>query len=209
MARTEPFDNHSSEYEAWFEDNHFAYLSELKAVRAQLPEKGRSVEIGVGTGRFAVPLGIDAGVEPSKRMRKIAERKGIQVVDGIGEDLPFEDAQFHVVLMVTTLCFLDDVATAFAEAYRILRSGGHFIIGFIDKDSRIGRLYLQNKEKSVFYKVATFYSVKEVVQLLRETGFKDFSFTQTIFRDLPEVTNIESTKSGFGEGSFVVVNGKK
>ena len=209
MARTEPFDTHSSDYEAWFEDNRFAYLSELEAVRAQLPQEGRSVEIGVGTGRFAVPLGIDMGVEPSKRMRKIAERKGIQVVDGIGEDLPFEDAQFDIVLMVTTLCFLDDVEIAFAEAHRILRNGGHFVIGFIDKDSPIGRLYQQHREKSVFYKVATFYSVKEVVQLLRQTSFRDISFIQTIFRDLPEITSIEPTKSGFGEGSFVVVKGKK
>lgn len=209
MARTEPFDTHSSEYEAWFEDNRFAFLSELEAVRAQLAAKGRSVEIGVGTGRFAIPLGIDVGVEPSIRMRKIAERKGIRVVDGIGENLPFEDAQFDIVLMVTTLCFLDDVETAFAEAYRILENGGHFVIGFIDKDSRIGRLYQQNREKSLFYKVATFYSVKEIVQLLRQTGFRNISFTQTIFRDLPEITNIEPIKSGFGEGSFVVVKGEK
>jgi SAM-dependent methyltransferase len=209
MARTEPFDPHSSEYEAWFEDNRFAFLSELEAVRAQLAAKGRSVEIGVGTGRFAIPLGIDVGVEPSIRMRKIAERKGIRVVDGIGENLPFEDAQFDIVLMVTTLCFLDDVETAFAEAYRILENGGHFVIGFIDKDSRIGRLYQQNSEKSLFYKVATFYSVKEIVQLLRQTGFRNISFTQTIFRDLPEITNIEPIKSGFGEGSFVVVKGEK
>jgi SAM-dependent methyltransferase len=209
MARTEPFDTHSSEYEAWFEDNRFAFLSELEAVRVQLAAKGRSVEIGVGTGRFAIPLGIDVGVEPSIRMRKIAERKGIRVVDGIGENLPFEDAQFDIVLMVTTLCFLDDVETAFAEAYRILENGGHFVIGFIDKDSRIGRLYQQNREKSLFYKVATFYSVKEIVQLLRQTGFRNISFTQTIFRDLPEITNIEPIKSGFGEGSFVVVKGEK
>ena len=111
--------------------------------------------------------------------------------------------------MVTTLCFLDDVKTAFAEAYRILENGGHYVIGFIDKDSRIGRLYRQNREKSLFYKVATFYSVKEVVQLLRQTGFRDFSFTQTIFRDLPGITNIEPTRPDFGEGSFVVVKGKK
>jgi SAM-dependent methyltransferase len=209
MPRIEPFETHSTEYEAWFEDNHFAYLSELEAVRAQLPEKGRSVEIGVGTGRFAVPLGIDVGVEPSERMREIAERKGIQVVGGTGEDLPFEDCQFDIVLMVTTLCFLDDVEIAFAEAIRILGNGGHFIIAFIDKDSPIGKLYQQNREKSLFYKVATFYSVKEVVQLLREAGFRDISFIQTIFRDLPEITNIEPIKSGFGEGSFVVVKGKK
>jgi len=209
MARTEPFDTHSTEYEAWFEDNHFAYLSELEAVRAQLPQEGRSVEIGVGTGRFAVPLGIDVGVEPSERMRKIAERKGIQVVDGIGEDLPFEDAQFDIVLMVTTLCFLDDIETAFAEAYRVLGNGGHFVIGFIDKDSPIGKLYQEHREKSLFYKVASFYPVKEVAQLLRQTGFRDISFIQTIFRDLPETTNIESAKSGFGEGSFVVVRGEK
>ena len=209
MAKTEPFERHTAEYEDWFSANHFAYLSELEAVRKQLPDAGLSVEIGVGTGRFAVPLGIDVGVEPSKRMRAVASQRGVQVVAGTGEELPLASAQFDVVLMVTTLCFLDDARAALTEAFRVLKTGGHIVIGFVDKDSPIGIRYQQNKATSVFYRAAVFYSAGEVEKLLRQVGFGQISFVQTIFRELPTIDRLEDVKPGFGEGSFLVVKGSK
>lgn len=65
--------------------------------------------------------------------------------------------------LVTTICFLDNIETAFKEAYRVIRANGQLIIGFVDKDSPIGRLYQKRKKESVFYKIATFYSVDEVI----------------------------------------------
>src|SRR5512138_1468145 len=59
------FNNNVERYEAWFTENPFAYVSELHAVRALLPQ-GSGLEIGVGTGRFAAPLGIRKGIEPSR-----------------------------------------------------------------------------------------------------------------------------------------------
>jgi hypothetical protein len=61
----------------------------------------------------------------------------------------------------------------------------------------------------VFYKVARFYTTEEVVSILEKTGFKRFSFSQTIFHDLTEINEVESVKAGYGEGSFVVVKAKK
>ena len=101
MALTEPFDSHSQEYEQWFDRNHLAYQSELEAVRAQLPETGEGFEIGVGSGLFAAPLGIHHGVEPSEPMRGLALEKGIEAVNGVAEDLPYEDESFDYALMVT------------------------------------------------------------------------------------------------------------
>jgi len=40
MAKVEPFEKFSSQYEEWFEANRFAYESELQAVKALLPEEG-------------------------------------------------------------------------------------------------------------------------------------------------------------------------
>jgi hypothetical protein len=38
MQKVEPFEKYAKEYEAWFERNKFAYLSELEAIRNQLPK---------------------------------------------------------------------------------------------------------------------------------------------------------------------------
>ncbi len=107
-----------------------------------IPTGGYGMEIGVGTGRFAEPLGIKTGVEPSKRMREIAQRRGIQVLYGVAEELPFEDFRFDFVLMVTTVCFVDDIGKALLEAHRVLSDGGFLIIGFIDRNSIMGKIYL-------------------------------------------------------------------
>lgn len=209
MAKVEPFESYPFQYEDWFEKNKFAYLSELKAIEEQLPNSGNGIEIGVGSGRFAAPLGIKIGIEPSKRMREIAKRRGIVAVGGVAEFLPFRNSLFDFALMVTTICFLDNIETAFKEAYRAIRASGQLIIGFVDKNSPIGRLYQKRKKESVFYKIASFYSVDEVIYYLRKTGFKEFDFSQTIFHHLSAIKHIEPIKDGYGEGSFVVVKAKK
>ena len=167
------------------------------------------MEIGVGTGRFAAPLGIKQGVEPSAKMREIAKQRGIDAIDGEAEKLPFDDSRFDCLLMVTTICFLDDVFESLKEAYRVIRPGGWIIIGFIDRNSPIGKQYLRHKNESVFYKPATFYSSAEVASLLERAGFTDLHFSQTIFHGLTGIKDLEPVKEGCGEGSFVVVKAKK
>ncbi len=209
MARIEPFEKYSRKYEDWFGRNKFAYESEIQAIKELLPKAKKGIEIGVGSGRFAVPLGIKTGVDPSPRMREISQKKGIKVIDAVAEELPFENSQFELVLMVTTICFVDNLNLAFSEAYRILKLGGYLIIGFVDKDSHLGRLYQQSKKKNVFYKIATFYSVKEVVYNLNKVGFREFKFKQTIFHSLNEIKNVEPVKENYGQGSFVVIRARK
>jgi len=209
VAKIEPFEKHASDYEAWFENYRFVYESELKAIKEQLPKEGDGVEVGVGSGRFAAPLGIRLGVDPSSKMRELARNRGITAIDGVAEKLPFDDCRFHFFLMVTTICFLDDIEAAFKEAHRILQPAGYLIIGLIDKNSPVGTLYQQQKSESVFYKVATFFSVDEVTSYLKKTGFIDLKFTQTIFHRLSEIKKLEPIQKGYGDGSFVVIKALK
>jgi len=209
MAKIEAFERHTIKYEEWFEKNIFAYKSELQAVRYLLPKKGTGVEIGVGTGRFAEQLGIRVGVEPSKAMKKVAQKRGIEVIDGVAEALPFEDCQFDFALMVTTICFVDDIEASFKEVFRVIKPSGFFINGFVDRKSSLGSFYHKHRVKNVFYKIATFYSVKEIIPYMEKAGFRNLAFTQTIFHALEEIKEVEAMKEGYSEGSFVVVSGMK
>lgn len=209
MPKIEPFEKYTDRYENWFERNKYVYQSEINSIRQILPDFKNGIEIGVGSGRFAGPLGIKFGIEPSSKLRKIAESRGIEVVDGTAENLAFKDCSFDLALMVTTLCFLDDEIKAFMEIYRILRYGGYFINGFVDANSRLGRIYQKNKQNSVFYRVANFFNTGEVVKLLKKAGFKDLKFRQTVFNTLDRIKKIERIEQGYGEGAFVVIRAQK
>jgi len=206
MPKTEPFDQHGDRYDEWFETNRDVYLAELEAIRRLIPfPTAKGLEVGVGSGRFAAPLGIKIGVEPSEKMAAKAEKQGIRVFRGVAEDLPFSDSEFDLVLMVTTICFVDDVLKSFTEAFRVLKPGGCIIVGFIDRESELGKQYNDRRNTSAFYKDARFFSAQEVCKYLTDAGFSDLSFSQTaISGEGPEVI-----LNGFGKGVFVAVRGVK
>jgi SAM-dependent methyltransferase len=209
MARTKAFDEHSRQYEQWFAENRWVYQSELKAVSHFIPPSGVGVEIGVGSGRFAAPFDIKIGIEPSKTMRKLAQRRGIEVYEGVAECLPFEAEGFDFALMVTTICFLDDAEKSFQEVKRILKNGGLFIIGFVDHASPLGKRYETRKSENVFYREATFYSTDAVLSLLKQSGFIEPAVIQTVFGELSEIKTVQDFREGHGQGGFVVVKAKR
>ncbi len=199
------FDEHYKQYDAWYDRNKFAYLSELEAVKKALPREGHGLEVGVGSGRFAAPLGIAVGIDPSKKMVELARKRGVDARPGSGEDLPFEDATFDYVAIIVTLCFVGDPGQVIGESARVLKGRGRIIIGIVDKDSFLGESY--REKKSVFYGRAHFFNVKEVTLMLKEAGFGEFSYYQTLF-DLPDkMSSVAEPREGFGKGGFVVISG--
>ena len=177
------FDKYYKLYDAWYDNNKLAYFSEIETIKKVLPKKGRGLEIGVGTGRFASSLGVEYGVDPSLNMLKIAGERGVKVKSGIGEHLPFEDSVFDYVIVIIALCFAQKPLMVLKEAGRVLNNNGKVIIGIIDRDSFLGRFY--QRKKSIFYEKANLFSIKEVTNLLKTAGFNKFSYYQTIFQ-LPD-----------------------
>lgn len=211
MIQSDIFNSHVEEYEAWYEKHKDAYLSEVVAIKEQfqkLPENLRGIEVGLGTGRFAEQLGIKEGIEPAMEMAKIAMKRDIEIMKGVAEHLPYAALQFDFVLFVT-ICHLDNVKEAFAEAHRVLKNGGSIIVGFLDKDQSIAKQYEEKRGRSTFFKHSTFYSVDRVEKLLKEAGFRNFEYNQTLFGKLEQIKEVQDPKPGFGEGSFVVVKADK
>ncbi len=205
------FDEHVSDYEKWFSDHPFVFRSEVEALRSMMPqgEKLTGIEVALGTGRFSEALEIKEGIEPSANMRKLAVKRGIEVVDSTAEHLPYGDLRFDFVLMAFCISYFDDLHAALREAYRVLKRDGTLILGFLDRNSTIGREYEERKATSTFYKSATFYTVDTIVSELSRAGFKNFKFCQTLFERLDDIRQFEPSRDGYGEGSFVVIQAKK
>ncbi len=203
------FNQFAREYDHWFVENSFAYLSEVESIRRFIPDTGLGVEIGAGTGRFSIPFGIKVGIEPSEGMARLAQSRGLFIIRALAEELPFTDGTIDYVLLVTVICFLTDLPTAIKEIRRVLKPGGRLIIGFIDRESRLGRNYESLKDSSRFYKWATFYSVSQVMDVLTAVGFSDFQVCQTLFTNPGDMVRCDPVCEGHGEGSFVVLMGTR
>ena len=199
------FDNLVNEYEEWFDKHPKIYKEELKTIKALLP-KGKSLEVGVGTGRFAAPLGIKFGVELSEKMAEVARNRGIKVIELSAEEMDFEK-EFDFILMVTTICFVNDPFKAIQNCYKALRNGGYLLIAFVDLDSPLGRMYEKNKYKSKFYALATFFTKNDIIDLMKKAGFRDFECKENLYGETLDNLRFEINKCN--GGAFKVVRGKK
>jgi len=167
------FEEYADDYDLWFDEHRDEYRNELGRIRKVLPAPdNRSIEVGVGSGRFAAPLGVTLGVEPSRALCRMARQRGIEIIRGRAEALPIRNESCSSVLFVTVICFLDDPVRAFRELHRILIPGGYLVVAFIERGGQIHRKYLREGGKGRFLSRATFYSSDEVQALLIGTGFR-------------------------------------
>jgi ubiquinone/menaquinone biosynthesis C-methylase UbiE len=180
------FDAHAAEYDKWFEsaEGRALFASEVGAIRPLMMNLEHPfLEIGVGTGRFARELGIDAGIDPSEQALSFAIKRGVKAQRATGENLPFADASFGAVFILFTLCFVETPGKVLSEAVRVLKSGGCVIIGIINRESAWGSLYLQKKaEGHPIYKRTRFYSADELSALLKTAGLHVDASTSSLFQ---------------------------
>lgn len=168
----EVFERHADAYDDWYEMHREVSLAECERIRTALPPPdARTVEVGVGSGRFAAPLGIPIGIEPSVALGRIARRRGIEVIRGVGEALPLKSRSCSSVLMVTVICFFDEPARAIAEAYRVLAPGGVLVVGFLERGAPLIQAYLHGETGHRFLSQGRFFISREVEALLWDTGF--------------------------------------
>jgi ubiquinone/menaquinone biosynthesis C-methylase UbiE len=106
------------------------------------------VGLGPGTDLLFLPAAVTsvAAVEPEAAMRRmasaLANRHGIEadIVEGVGESIPFEDNSFDSVHIGLVLCSVDDVAATLAEIRRVLAPGGRLaVLEHVRGDGLMGR----------------------------------------------------------------------
>lgn len=108
----------------------------LERVVAELPEGGTAVDVGCGTGTFALALARrrgDAeliGVDGDAEILGLAKAKpgagGVEWREGLAQELPLPDSSADVVTVSLVLHHLlaEDKRKALAEMRRILKPGG-------------------------------------------------------------------------------------
>lgn len=102
------------------------------------PERPLAVlDLGSGTGRFTPTLaavfgGPVVGVEPSDRMRAVAEESAthpaVRYLAGAAERIPLPDASCDLALMYLVWHHVADKPAAAAELARVLRPGGRLLL---------------------------------------------------------------------------------
>lgn len=95
---------------------------------------GRVLEVGAGNGLMfthypPAVTGVVA-VEPDPYLRDLARahaeraRVPVEVVEGIAEGLPADDATFDAAVVSLVLCSVTDVQAAISELHRVVKPGG-------------------------------------------------------------------------------------
>lgn len=206
MIEENIFDKHANDYDSWFIENDKLFDAEVNAIKAVLPNKGKVLEVGCGTGIFSKRLDIKDGIEPSKEMAKFAKNRGISIREGSAEKLIVKKGEYDTIIMITVDCFLKDLKSVFKEFFNVLEKEGILIVAFIDIHTELGQIYEENKNNSVYYASAKFHSSSEMQNYIVDAGFEIIDLKQTIFNLENE---FQQVKGGNGEGVFAVIKAIK
>jgi SAM-dependent methyltransferase len=161
-------------YEAWFSSpfGRRADRVEKRMIHGLLADLGefRSLlEVGCGSGHFTdwfVHLGLSAvGLDRAPSMLSFARdrRPDIPFLLSDATRLPFGDATFDVVALVTVLEFLDSPEAALQEARRVARHG--LLLGVLNSLSPVA--LWRRVRRAASYRHARFFSPAQLERLLR------------------------------------------
>jgi ubiquinone/menaquinone biosynthesis C-methylase UbiE len=175
------FERFADDYDHWFDTHGDVYAEQIDLLCRSIPAgMGQILEIGVGSGRFASRLGIRHGLDPSTRLLAMARDRGVEPVLGEGEFLPYRNGTFDTVLMMTVICFMDNLPRSFHEAFRVTRDGGMLVVAFMEKDGEVARRQKDGHSAGRFLQYAQFLSAGEVTAALAGAGFSGIAVQENL-----------------------------
>jgi ubiquinone/menaquinone biosynthesis C-methylase UbiE len=141
----------------------------MRRLLADFDESHSLLEVGCGTGHFTewfASLGLSVvGLDrlPSMLVFARGRRPDHLFVQADAAHLPFADATFDVVALVTVLEFLDNPEVALREASRVARNG--LILGVLNRLSPIA--LWRRIRRAATYRRARFFCPSELERLVR------------------------------------------
>ncbi len=228
------FDKYAGKYDSWFLENKNVLYSEVKLVAHFLKDAGQILSIGCGSGLFEMILKnefgitIENGVEPSKDMADIARQRGMTVQVSSAEQPQGEAESYDTILYNGSPSYITDLDKALRNSYHALRKGGKVILIDIPKESSYGILYNLAKSTGTwdhpllngiyprdpypieFVNQANWRTTDEKIARMKQTGFMDLEFAQTLMKH-PVYSNNETEEPipGYDSGDYVAICGYK
>lgn len=137
------------------------------------------LDLGSGTGRFTPALatafgGPVYGVEPSERMRQVAEQARhpeVHYLAGSAESVPLPDGVCDLVLMFLSFHHVRDRRAAVAELRRVVRPGARVLVRSTFADRMPDLLWHRFFPGARRVEEQMFPALTEVVRLFDEAGF--------------------------------------
>ncbi|MBW2040050.1 MAG: methyltransferase domain-containing protein [Deltaproteobacteria bacterium] len=174
----ELFDREVAEgYDRWYGTKEGARydLSEKELILRLLRPQGEKMllDVGCGTGNLLLFLQRQGmrvvGVDPSPYMLEKARKKldkGPPLLHARAEELPFKDKSFDMLILVTTLEFVEDPFLTLKEAFRVTRE--RVFLGVLNALSPLSIFRrIRGKFRQSIYNHARFYSLWELKALIR------------------------------------------
>ena len=228
------FDEHASAYDSWFFDNQNLLSSELKLVAHFLDKESNILSIGCGSGLFESLLAkdydihIQYGIEPSKDMAAIAEKRGMQVDVSPAETYDIEADKFDIILFNGSVSYISDLDVCIKKAFDALKTGGKLILIDVPKESGFASLYnlassldtwehplLEHISPADPYpielvKSANWRTSDEKITLMQNNGFVNFKYAQTLLTHPMYANNkVQEVIEGYDRGDYVAICGYK
>src|SRR5690349_4646565 len=158
----------------------------ISAFAAVLPERRPLVglDVGSGTGRFTPALartfGPVTGVEPSVRMREIAQTQAqhpdVEYLAGSAEDIPVPSGSADYALMFLSWHHVQDKPRAVRELARVLRPAGRLLLrsNFCDHHPR--PWWLEHFPRGYEADAALFQPLHEAIAMFTSAGWRVAGF---------------------------------
>ena len=158
----------------------------ISAFGAVLPDRRPldGLDVGSGTGRFTPALarafGPVTGVEPSARMREIAQAQsrhpGVRYLAGSAEDIPVPSGSADYVLMFLSWHHVQDKPRAVGELARVLRPAGRLLLRANFSDHHPRPWWQEHFPGGYAADAALFQPLHEVIAMFTSAGWRVTSF---------------------------------
>lgn len=152
------------------------------------------LEIGVGTGRIALPLsrhvkaiyGVDLSTNMMRQLKQKWDGEHIHLIQGDAEHLPFAMGSFDAGVIAHVLHLVGNPAAAARELRRVLKPGARLVVTHQDRNQSTGLDVLYDAWEAAIPDKYSRSPRREIIEtILSETGWQSAGPTQSYSYTIP------------------------